>query len=386
MSAHDTPVPATPRAPWPGVPLGRELVRDALAGARAQPVATATLSLVLATVCFAILVTTGQTAATEARIVEQIDTAGTRLIAVSDADGAAGILPTAPGVLAGLSDVEWALGLGGAVDVTNPALPDGRAASRVLVGGLPAEVSLVQGRLPRPGEAVVGTTAAATLHLGPGLGRVRDLEDTTADPVGVVGIIEGGGPLAFLSDTVLIAAEPQDVDTLRYVYVMAADVSVVERLEHVVATSTPATDPAALGVETPQGAIALRDVVAGRLGAASRQTMAVVMGIGAVIVAVTMLSATISRRRDFGRRRALGATRSALVATLLAQTAVGVLLGIAVGTAAGLVTLDATTGALPTWRFVTGVAGLALLIALATATPIATHAAHRDPLRILRVP
>lgn len=69
---------------WPGVPRLDELVRDAVVGARAQLVATLTLVLVLATVCFAILVTAGQPAANEARVVAQIDSAGTRLIALSD--------------------------------------------------------------------------------------------------------------------------------------------------------------------------------------------------------------------------------------------------------------------------------------------------------------
>lgn len=386
MSASPASVTTRARSAWPGVPRLDELVRDAVIGARAQLVATLTLVLVLATVCFAILVTTGQAAANEARVVAQIDSVGTRLIALSDDGGVAGILPTAPGVLAGISDVSWALGLGAAVDVRNPALPDGRAASRAMVGELPADVGLVLGRRPRTGEAVVGSGAAAALNLGPGLGRVQAIDQPDGDPVGVVGVFEVTGPLAFLNDTVLIAVAPGDVETLRYVYVMAADVTLVDRLESVLATSTPALDPRVLTVETPQGAIALRDVIAGRLGAASRQLMAVVMGIGAVIIGVTVLSAVIARRRDFGRRRALGATRSALVATLLAQCAVGAVIGIVAGTGAGLATLTATTGSLPTWRFVVGVAGLALLLTLATATPIATYAAHRDPLRILRVP
>lgn len=373
------------RVSWPGVPRVGALARDAILGARAQMVTTVTLVLVLATVCFAILVTTGQTAANEARVVDQIDSAGTRLIAISDDAGAAGILPAAPARLAGLSDVSWALGLGAAADVTNPALPDGRAASRPMVGDLPSDIPLVQGRRPRAGEAIAGIDAAAALHLGPGLGSIQQ-GGGSSDPVGVVGMFEVGGPLAFLNDTVLIATAPSDVETLRFVYVMAGDVTLVDRLEKVLAASTPALDPRVLSVETPQGAIALRDVVAGRLGAASRQLMAVVMGVGAVIVAVTVLSAVISRRRDLGRRRALGATRSALVATLLAQAVVGAAIGIVAGTAAGLATLAASTGSLPSWRFVVGVPGLALLLTLATAAPIATYAAHRDPLRILRVP
>lgn len=371
---------------WPGVPRQRELVRDVFAGARSQIVATLTLMLVLATVCFAILVTTGQAAANEARIVEQIDSAGTRLIALSDSGGESGILPHAPAVLESLSDADWALGLGTAVDVTNPALPAQRAAARIMIGDLPPDLTLVQGRHPRAGEAVVGSGALGPLNLRPGLGNIQYDNDPASQPIAVVGVFDATGPLAHLAETALISAEPENLETLRYVYVMAHDITVVDRLEQVVTSSTPALNPAALTVETPQGAIALRDVIAGRLGAASRQLMAVVMGVGAAIIAVTMVSATSARRRDFGRRRALGASRSVLVATMLGQAAIGALSGIVIGVAAGLGVLAATTGSLPTWQFTAGVAGLTLLLALVTSAPIATFAAHRDPLRILRVP
>jgi len=361
----------------------RELLRDATASARAQVAASLTLVLVLATMNFAVLVTTGQAAANEAQIVAQIDSAGTRLIVLSDEGGASGMQPGGPARLAGLSDVSWAVGLGPAVDVTNPAIPLTRAASRALVGPLPPDLVLVQGRPPRPGEAVAGVGAATTLNLGPGLGRIQA---PGADPVGVVGVFQADGPLANLNNTVLVATDPADIDQLRYIYVMAADVTVIDRLEHVIATSTPVLNPAALTVETPSGAVAFRNVIAGRLGAASRQLMAVIMIVGAIVIAVTVLAATSARRREFGRRRALGATRSTLVATLLIQTTIAAVPGILVGAAAGLITLHATTGLLPSWRFTAGVAGLTLLLTLAASTPIATIAAHRDPLRILRVP
>ncbi|ACZ29884.1 protein of unknown function DUF214 [Xylanimonas cellulosilytica DSM 15894] len=370
---------------WTGVPRGRELARDAVESARAQKAITSTLVAVLAAVCFAILVTTGQAAASEAAVIAQIDSAGTRLIVLSDDGGNAGIQPDAPGAIAALSDVTWAFGLGEAVDVTNPALPEGRAAARALVGTLPDDLTLVRGRLPQPGEAIAGAGAAAALHLGPGLGTVQP-RDVSAPPVGVVGTFEATGPLTGLRDVVLIATEAADLGTLRFVYALATDVTTVDRLQAALATSTPALHPEALTIEAPSGAIALRDVIAGRLGAASRQQMALIMGITAVIVAVTMLSATAARRRDFGRRRALGATRSALVAGLLLQTSIGTIVGITLGSTSGLTTLALTTGALPTWRFTAGVGGLALLLTLLAATPIAAHAAHRDPLRILRVP
>jgi putative ABC transport system permease protein len=344
---------------------------------------TITIGLVLATVCVAILVTAGQTAAGQARVIDQIDSAGTRLIALSDDGGKSGMLPSAPGQIRGWSDVSWAMGLGEAVDITNPALPLGHAAARVLVGGLPPEIAIIQGRAPMAGEAVVGSDVAATLNLGPGLGRIQA---PGQDPVGVVGVFAAAGPLAHLNNLVLIAADPDGIDTLRYIYVMAADVSVVDRIEGFLATSTPAQDPTALTIETPAGAIALRNAIAEGLGATARNLMALIMGVGAVVIAVTMLIATIPRRPEFGRRRALGATRSALVAGLLIQTLVASVPGVALGTVIGLVALHLSTGSTPTWQFTTGVVGLVVILALVASAPVAVVAARLDPLRILRVP
>ena len=370
---------------WPGLPRRRELIRDALAGARSQVIITLTLAAVLATVCLSVLVTTGQAAASESRIVEQIDSAGTRLIAISDDAGNAAILSDAPAAVEAMSDVSWAFGLGPAFEVSNPWLPVGRTAARLLVGALPPDALLVQGRAPQPGEAIVGVQAAESLHIAPALGVVEPF-GTYEPAVGVVGIFQADGPLSHLNNIVLIASDPADVEELRFVYVMASDVTTVARLEDVLATSTPARNHAALFVETPTGAIALREVIAGQVGAASRQLMAMVMGVGAVIIAITMLSATAARRREFGRRRALGATRSLLVASVLIQASLSALLGIVVGIAGGLVMLDVTTQSLPSWHFTAGVAGLSLLVTLLAAAPIALMAARRDPLRILRVP
>lgn len=84
--------------------------------------------------------------------------------------------------------------------------------------------------------------------------------------------------------------------------------------------------------------------------------MALVLGVGVAIVTVTMLGAVSSRRRDFGRRRALGASRSSLITLVLIHTAVA------------------------------AVTGLCVLVALLGALIPALAAAYRDPMRILRVP
>lgn len=110
--------------------------------------------------------------------------------------------------------------------------------------------------------------------------------------------------------------------------------------------------------------------------------MALVLGVGLVIVSVSTYGAVAGRRRDFGRRRALGASRSAIVVLVLVQTAVVACAGAALGVGVGLW----ATWSLPSATLVTGVALRAVLVALLGAVPPALIAALRDPVRILRVP
>ncbi len=360
------------------------LAREGRRSALAQPVATATTALVVALVCGVVLLTTGRTAVVEQNVVSAVDSVGTRLITVVDVSGDAVIDPSAARVLSALEGVTWAFGLGPASDVSAMADPGGLAgvAMRDYVGELPAEIVLTRGRLPqRPGEAVVGMGASSRLGLTDGLGPVNAGDHS----IGVVGEFGTQGPMRGLDDVVLRQGDGS-TPGLRYVYVLAASAMVVPDVSRAIAASLPATDPSAVRVETSEGVLDLREVIAGAVGAGSRQVMAAVLGFGLLVVAVTVHAAVSARRRDFGRRRALGASRSAVVALVLLQTGVAALIGIVVGTAAGLVALAVSSGGLPAPSFVIGLAALALLVALTGSVAPAVAAARRDPVRVLRVP
>jgi len=370
-----------------GRPRAGALVRDGLATARAQPVATATAALVVAMVCLVVLLTTGRSAAAERDVVASFDSVGTRLVVVADAGGAAGIADSSVPQIAALSGVTWAFGLGNAQDTSDADVGTGAGdvPMRAFVGDLPAEVRIVAGRAPvRPGEVLVGVDAQRALHLADPVGALT--VDGGARRAGVVGAVAASGPLAFLDGLALRFPEADEHADVRYVYVLVDDASHAADVADAVRSILRADDPSAVEVQTSDGAIALRDVVAGRVGAAGRQTMAVVLGVGLVLVTVTMLGAVAGRRRDFGRRRALGASRSAVVVLVLVQSVCAAVVGALVGTAGGLMALTTTHSDLPGIRFVVGVAGLAVLVTLVGAVPPAVAAARRDPVRILRVP
>lgn len=103
-------------------------------------------------------------------------------------------------------------------------------------------------------------------------------------------------------------------------------------------------------------------------------------------MAVLLYGLVMLRRKDFGRRRALGATRGLIVGLLLVQTGLLAVIGVGVGTAASLVVLVASGDPLLGVPFTSALSVLTLSTALVAAALPAVIASRREPIRELRVP
>lgn len=369
-----------------GHPSGSGILRECWAAVRARPVSSVTTALVIGLVCLVTLATTGRAAAIEQRVLDSVDSIGTALITVTDSNGSAGIHPSVVEVIGDLDGVDWAFALGPADDALPPDLTaslDGEPlTARSLLGELPGEVLLTAGRSARTGEAVAGRGAARSLGLVDAVGGVS----VRGQPVAVVGTFTATGPLDALDSTVLIRDDDSAPPIVRYVYVRAEVGYDVAALAEVIQAILPAEAPSAVTVELAQGAIDLREVLAGSLGESSRQLMLMVLGIGLLLVAITMTGAVNARRRDFGRQRAIGATRSAIVAMVLIQSLMSGAIGAVVGSAAGVAVMWGIAGAAPSLTFTLSVVLLSLLVTIVGAAPPAIAASRRDPVSILRVP
>ena len=110
------------------------------------------------------------------------------------------------------------------------------------------------------------------------------------------------------------------------------------------------------------------------------------LGVSLVLVGLVVYGSVTLRRQDFGRRRALGARRSDVVALVGAQSGLVALLGVSLGVVAGSLAVWRLTGQLPDVPFTLAVGALVLLAVLVASIPPALVAAFRDPVRVLRVP
>jgi len=376
-------VPGAVKTPL-GAPRPFALIVEGLAQARHDRRFSVGIGLVVALVVGVVLSTTGRTAATEQSVLESIDSLGARVVVLTDGDRKAHVDAASVEAIQRLDGVAWVFGIGAAETGTSEALGGGRVSSRALVGTLPSEVTIEMGRAAvAPREAVAGEGALATLGLADGAGAVA----IEGRPVGVVGTMRASGVLDFLNGTVLYRQNPDETQPVVQIFLAVDNPADATAIGDEAQAVIIADDPDRVTVEVSSSVINLGDVVSGKLGASARQLMVLVLLVGLAITTVVTMAMVASQRRNYGRMRALGASRSALVVMVLVRTAAAAGLGAVVGGAVGIVVIYSSTGgALPRWEFVVGVGVLAFLMSLVGAAVPAVAAARNDPVSILRVP
>lgn len=360
----------------------RTALREAARNAIAHRATTIVLALVATAMTAVTFLTAGRAAAAEAEIIESVDATGPRLITLSIEEPSPGIDHAGIARIAGIDGIEWILALGPAHDIRSAATGQrAGVAARSLLTDLPPEVSIDRGREPRQGEALIGPQPQHALAMIEPAGAIIDEGTSRA----VVGRFTSSGAIADLERLVLVQPEDREVECSTLAYVLVKDPLRVE--------STAAQIRALAGVPADQVVVSTSDelvllgeVLSGQIGALSRQLAIGAIGAGVVLVALTMTLAVGTRRRDFGRRRALGATRSGIIALTILEAAIPVLTGTLLGTVIGLIAVTAWVGTTPPTSFIAGGAALIAIAGVAAAIPAAAHAAWQDPLSVLRVP
>lgn len=366
------------------------VLAEAWRSVRSQPVTSVVVAALFGAVCLAVLLTSGRAVAAEEDVLASIDAAGTRAIVVrAPADSP---LPASTvDLLDQVQEIEEVTGLGPLVDARNLSVPGGPGVpvrpgygtigGRLLAGERPHEdvtstwasdrATRELGLLDRTGSAV--SSAGGGLSVTAGLTVPDHLalaEPLLLIPSSVPGRPSGRDPLAPLTLLVVVTDRPQDVEPV-------ADL--VHELVRDDATGQ-------VTVETSQELAEIRAAVSGELGEYGRSTILGVLALGIVLLGTALLAQMNSRRKDFGRRRALGASQSLIVALVLTQVALPALIGIVLGTAAALGWLTLQDQPVPGPAFTTAVSTAALLSVLLAAVVPALIAARRDPLHELRVP
>ncbi|HLS26903.1 MAG TPA: FtsX-like permease family protein [Beutenbergiaceae bacterium] len=362
----------------------RRVLSESLQTLRGSRPVTIALTALIALATAAVILTAGRAASLERDVLASVDDAGPRLITIHSQETNGGLQADVVQRIAGLHGVEWVIGLTPATDARNAHIPGARAVStRTIVGDWPPPIR--PETLPPPGAALVTETAQVLLGLRAPAGAITSTTYGGVTPV--VGHFRASPPLEELDRVILLTEDPDQpsavVSTIRLLAEHAAD---VPNLADAVVELSGAEHRTQIVVETSATLVDLQHVVSGQLSQFSRRLAAAIVAGSAVIISLVLMMISVTRRRDFGRRRALGATRRDIAALVpagaLVPAAAGALLGVTVGNAALLTTPQSVPP--PTFSAASGI--LTVLAAGLASLPAAVHTARRDPASVLRVP
>lgn len=361
------------------------IVREALATARAQPVASLVSIVMVAGMCATVLLTTGRTVGAEQAVVGSIDSAGTRSIVIR-AEPGAGLTTDVLDRIANLEGVEWSGAFGGAMDVTNALVPDGTRVPIRMAWSSDLSDLGVPSR-----QAIPNDTAWASPIALQQLGMV-DSSGGLVAPSGATYAV--GGPIRTpdylqILEPLVIVPQMRDTQTdqpVSVLVVVAERPDLVAPVAQAVQSVLAVDDPSKVKITTSEALATLRALVQGQLGSFGRNLVVVIFALTAVLVAAILYGLVMLRRKDFGRRRALGASRGLIIALLLAQMAALSIVGAVLGTGLAIVSLRITGDPLPGSAFLLALTVLAVAVGTLAALIPAIAASRRDPLKELRVP
>lgn len=359
------------------------LLREAVASARSSRVASIVTIVMIAGMCAAVLLTTGRTVGAEQAVISSIDSAGTRSIVIR-AESDAGLQASVLDRIADIDGISWAGAFGPAVDATNALNADGvRVPVRLAYGTQFDDLDVPTG------VAVEGATVWGSPIALDQLGLIDDVGSvvtTAGNDYAVAGSITTPDYLRFLEPLAIAPQTKQPDAPLSVLVVIAARPDLVAPVSQALLSVLAVDDPTKVTLSTSESIATLRALIEGQLGTFGRELVLAIFALTGVLVAAILSGLTALRRKDFGRRRALGASQALIVALLMTQMAILAIIGATSGTAGALVALTIIGDPLPGVPFVIAVAVLATAVGLVAALAPALAAATRDPIRELRVP
>lgn len=373
------PDPSQRRPRGPSSPLAVLAEGRRIAGS--QPVLSLALTIISAGVVLVTLSTTGQTVGAERAVLARFDDAGTRAIQLVDNRAVPLVDHDELSAITRLDAVSWAIGLGPIEDVRPAGLPGADAVpARRLVGDSPD----LDYRQPDTADtvALVGAASQRALGLVAAAGVV---ESVTARQYPVGGSFTATGALSDLAGSVLLVGGDPSTG-LRRVTIEVTDAGSVQPVADALRALVGPPGPDGVEIEVSADLVLARDVVRGEFAGYGRGILTQALASGLALMIVAVLAGVNARRRDFGRRRALGASRGQLFGIVIAQSLWSSVPGVVVGAAVGSLAVRWLAGTWPGWQFPVAVALLTTMSAAAAAAVPAAVAAWRDPVSALRVP
>lgn len=359
----------------------RKVLAEAWAMAISQRVASGLTLVLVAGMSATVLLTAGRTAAAESAILSSIDSAGSRAVVVR-AEPKAGLDSSVVARVSSIRQVEWVGAFGTARDATNGGTGgDTASAVRTLYTTDLAPFGITN---PLPGACYASSDALNTLGMPDATGYLVDDGTLVCD---IAGRLTTPDFLTQFEPIVVIPRPPADPDTnIALVVALARGPADVAAVANATSGVLGAVDPSGVNITASPDIARLRALVQGQLGGFGRSLTLTLTVVLALLVGALLFGLVMIRRKDFGRRRALGATRSLIVTLVSLSTLFIAIAASVIGATIALATLTIGGEPLPGWDFITATCILTTAAAGLGAIPPSIVAARRDPLAELRVP
>lgn len=366
--------------------LGRclTLLRESLLAAWGARVFSAVSVLIVAGSMVAVLLTSGQVAAAEQRVLASFHDEHTRTVVLSLGKPGGRLTTRDVDQLYALGATETVLGIGSTEDYWAAANPAGPKIGVREVYGFHG-----QKRIGAQNGALVSRRASETLRMPHGIGSLatRDREDVLI--VGTVrsaSYLEDLEPLAFIPLPTTTGDADYPGGTLRRIIVVCSSTASVGLVSDLAKELVQHNPPGTVDVRTSKDLAELHAAISGTLSRNSHSTVLFVLGAAALGIAVNAWGLTLARRKDLGRRRALGATRALVTLLIVGQSVVTATVGVGLGVIGAVVWLQLRGLGVAPPTYIASV-GVLLILAAATAAFVpAVSASLRDPVSELRVP
>lgn len=369
--------------------VGSRVALEAVKASVASPIPSVGALVVTAAMCLGILLTDGRTVGAQLEVLQRIDDAGTTSVVIR-ADPQAALPASFLTRLKGIDGIGWAVAMGPATDVTNSQIDGGtRVPLRRAWSLEPASLGLGDTSSLGISHSWASPVAAKRLGMPHGYGGVRS---DVGESFAVVRTFTAPRELTFLEPLLLAPGSSRhgwtstSTDPVTVVVVRATEPAVVVAIERVVRSFLDTYDPALVEISTSGETAALRGQVQDTLARAGKSLVTAILALSGLLLGLVWSAVVMLKRRDFGRRRAIGASQRLIVLLVLLQVAFIGVGGASIGTLAAALSLALSGDPLPTPAYFVAVAVFAIVISLVAALVPALLAARRDPLRELRVP
>jgi putative ABC transport system permease protein len=235
---------------------------------------------------------------------------------------------------------------------------------------------------PEDGSSWASDRASQELGFAQEAGSVTSSEGESMNVTGSVTLPR------FLSNLEPIVLQPDDRNrgSVTLLIVLASSPEQVASVVALALSMADADDPSKLRLKTSEELALLRTAIDQSLGEFGQEIVVGSVIATGVTVAGLLFALVLMRRRDFARRRALGASKRFIVVLIVTQSAITAAGSAAVGAAVSTAALSILGAPAPPVAFPAAVCVLLVATAVIASLSPAVLAASRDPATELRVP